>query len=214
VIYLYALTEPGAEFSDRRGLDDQPLSMLELGGVCAAYSEHDRLDLAPTSDALWQHDQVVEHLMASASTLPVRFGTTFADLDGLLAATTPKLAAVRERLEQVRGCVELAVRVEVPATGGEPPRSGRAYLESRLEHAHRREATARAALAPLEKLAVRARELRRARPGIISASFLVRARDVDSFATEVRSLQRRGERRLSCTGPWPPYSFADLEERA
>jgi Gas vesicle synthesis protein GvpL/GvpF len=213
VIYLYALTEAVPPAADWAGLDDAPLCLLELGGVSAVYSEHDELELGPEPDALWRHDQVVERVMGSGSTLPVRFGTTFTHLDAMLAAIEPGLPAIRSRLDQVRDCVELAVRAAIPASQSEPPESGRAYLESRLEITRRREAVARRVLAPLGKLAVSMRELRRSRAAVISASFLVRVRDVESFAAEVRSLQQHGEGSLSCTGPWPPYSFANLEER-
>jgi hypothetical protein len=53
------------------------------------------------------------------------------------------------------------------------------------------------------------------RPGhrrgeVLVAAYLVERGDVDRFAAEVAALDRRNpEFTLTCTGPWPPYSFVE-----
>jgi len=83
---------------------------------------------------------------------------------------------------------------------------------------HRRQQTiVRDTLAPLAELAVRAHssEDTRSGPDEVCASYLVRSDWVERFAEEVKRLAARNpELWLSCTGPWPPYSFVELEEAA
>ena len=111
MIYLYAVVEPGAEAPDAPGLDDQPLDVVGAGEVAALISTHEQRSFDPDPDALWRHDSVVEHAMASGPVLPARFSSTFADADALTEALQRDQAELRQALDDVRGCVELAVRV-------------------------------------------------------------------------------------------------------
>jgi hypothetical protein len=211
VIYLYALTDAVARIPDCTGLADAPVQTVQAGGLSAIYSAHQTIDCRALPETLWRHDAVVESAMRSGPTLPVRFGTTFEDAAPVLGVLRRQSSALRDQLERVRGCVELAVRVAVPPPEAASSPDGRAYLESRLASHRRREAVAQRTLEPLSRLAVSTRERHAGAPGVLAASFLVRAGDVESFVDEVRSLQRGGERSLSCTGPWAPYSFVDRE---
>lgn len=211
MIYLYALTDAAARMPDCTGLADVPVQTVKSAGLSAIYSAHQTVDCRARPETLWRHDAVVEAAMRSGPTLPVRFGTTFEDTDPVLEVLRRQRPALRDRLERVRGCVELAVRVAVPAPEAASSPDGRAYLESRLASHRRREAVAERALEPLARLAVSMRERHAEARGVLAASFLVRAGDVESFVDEVRSLQRAGERSLSCTGPWAPYSFVERE---
>jgi hypothetical protein len=50
---------------------------------------------------------------------------------------------------------------------------------------------------------------------VVCASYLVPSDGVERFAEQVRVVaDRHPELWLSCTGPWPPYSFVELEVAA
>jgi hypothetical protein len=213
VIYLYAITESGGEAPDCPGLGDAPLGLLHAGEVAGLYSRHEAGDFAPEPDALWRHDQVVEAAMSRGAVLPARFGTTFTDTSALATALERGQAALRRQLERVRGCVELAVRVSLPPLAPHAPADGRNYLHVKLARQHERQAVAERTLVPLAAHAVRShRPTNPAETSTLTASYLVRAGEVDRFAERVRILARRhSELSLSCTGPWPPYSFVGEE---
>jgi hypothetical protein len=214
VIYLYAITEPSAPVPTGSGFDGAPLQLARSARVAALYSTHQSVEPSPQPDSLLRHEQVVEAAMRQGPTLPARFGTTFASDDSLLSAVERAGDHLRQALQRVRGCVELAVRVGLPEQRHTAPRNGRGYLEAKLADQREVEAISAATLAPLSELAVCARrEANRSAGNVLCASYLVRADRVDRFANEVRLLDdRHPELWLSCTGPWPPYSFAQLED--
>lgn len=214
MIYLYAITERSAGVPGATGFDDAPLEMARSAHVAALYSTHQAVDPRPRADALLRHEQVVEHAMRQGAILPARFGTTFDSDEALRAAVDLAGDHLRRQLELVRGCVELAVRVGLPARQAAAPPDGRGYLEAKLADHRELEAISREALAPLANLAVRARrDERRSDGNVLRASYLVAEDMVERFADEVRLLaDRLPDVWLSCTGPWPPYTFVNLEE--
>lgn len=211
MIYLYAIAEADAELPEGVGLDDEPLDLVTAGAIAGVCSRHACSAFDPEPAALWRHDQVVEAAMSSGAVLPARFGTTFGDADALRAALERDSGRLRHALEDVRGCVELAVRVSLPVPALASPRSGQEYVHGELTRRRERRAAADRTLVPLEAHSVRSRT-GRAEQDNLTASYLVRADAVDAFAEQVRALARRhSELALSCTGPWPPYSFVGEE---
>jgi hypothetical protein len=213
VIYLYAITEPGAPVPEGRGLDDQPLEVIETGALAALVSRHEQSTVDPDPEALWGHDRVVERAMSNGPVLPARFASTFADAADLRDALERDQADLRRQLDGVRGCVELAIRLSLPAPEAPAPRDGREYLTARLLQRQEARSAVEQTLEPLAEHAVRYQ--RRAvggDPSTLTASYLVKACEVDEFAARVRELAaRHSEFSLSCTGPWPPYSFVGEE---
>lgn len=211
MIYLYAITESSAPVPAFTGLDGAPLHLARSSKVAGLYSRHDQIEPAVAPGVLWRHEQVVEAAMKHGPTLPVRFGTTFTEDDALMRALESDGERLHRQLERVRGCVELAVRVGVADTEEPAPVDGRRYVEAKLAGRREREAAERT-LAPLAGLAVSARSSEsQGQRGVICGSYLVHANGVERFTDEVRLLQRQNpELALSCTGPWPPYSFVEV----
>jgi hypothetical protein len=165
-----------------------------------------------------EHDDVVRHgllvqaLVESAdAVLPARFGERFDDTSALIEAVEEHCDELQQRLADVEGCVELAVRVGRAATG-ETTRGldGSAYMRARL-----RTITADAAAAE----ALHALLRRRARDTVVTppvtsqllhdACYLVERDRVDEFARSVETYaSAHPELSLVCTGPWAPASFA------
>jgi hypothetical protein len=159
------------------------------------------------------HGRIVEALREQAdAVLPVRLGEDFLDEDALAAAVAPRAHVLRARLEAVRGCVEVAVRVVGDIASFEvEPQDGTSYMRMRLGPLRLRSALEETLHDPLER---RAREARvapfGAAPLLLDASYLVSAGAVAEFAAEAVELAS-GWPQLSvtCTGPWAPYSFAE-----
>lgn len=216
MIYLYAIIDASAAVPVCKGLDDALLGLARSSSVAGLYSTHDTLDPRPEPDALWRHEEVVEAAMDRGPALPVRFGTTFADEAALMRVLEREGDRMQRQLRRVSGCVELAVRVGLPERSEPIAQDGRGYLEARLAGRRTQQAVVRQVLAPLGDLATRTRsDQARGDGNVICASYLVAHDRVERFADEVKALADRApELWMSCTGPWPPYSFVELEDAA
>lgn len=211
MIYLYGVTGPLCAPLEGAGLAGAPLQEVAVAGLRAVYSTHEDLELRAEPELCWAHEEAVEVVMRSQTVLPARFGTTFTGIDELRAAVAHDAPALAQRLCELDGCVELAVRIGPLTPEEQRGGDGRGYLLSALRAQRRREALAEGTLACLRELAV-ASKLAAAPPGdeTVSISYLVRAHEVERFARAVGRLARRWpEFALSCTGPWAPYTFAN-----
>ena len=216
MIYVYAIMPAEAAVPALPGLDDAPVDGRALAGLTLAVSEHDAKPEA-TDAAVLRHAQVVEGFAQGAPVLPARFGLVFADASALRREVEAKATALRGRLDRVRGCAEVGLRVvsederheAAPLTGGD-------YLRARLRESTERR---RVAEALHEMLAGHARDSTRRDPAggriLLDAAYLVPVDRVQEFRHEVDELGRsHPELALVCTGPWPPYSFAAPPEGA
>jgi hypothetical protein len=198
VIELYAITaHPGPPLPEP--LHEVPEG--DLAAICAPAEERE-----VTADTLWRHEQLVEALMEDRDLLPVRFGTRLEDDAAAARTLAERRVDLELALERVRGAVELSVRA-VLAEPGEAPEDPADYLRVKRR-------TSVAAIAVHEPLAALARaevqRTPRSPAEALRAAYLVDRGSVGAFARLVGRLdERHPELRLLCTGPWPPYSFAD-----
>lgn len=214
-LHLYAVTAGRPAQPQVTGIADGAVRCVDVGAVAAVVGDVGARPAAPTQSAVLEHARVVEELMASSEALlPARFGHGFADeaeLSGALAARTPQLEAA---LEQVRGCVELGLRV-VRRDGAPPPSGGTGtdYMRSRLSSVHEAEVTANDvhdALAPLARASTH--QVLATPQLVLTAAYLLPKEDVDSFRQRVEAVERRHpDLAFVCTGPWPAYSFATVD---
>jgi hypothetical protein len=228
VIWVYAIAErPEVPLPvSTTGLAGAPLEGVCEGSLLAVLSRH--VDPAQTSgvDALWKHEHVVERLMADRAVLPMRFGSQLAGDAALRRALASRHDELLSALDRVRGRVELAVHAmsaagqprreaSGAAVGGaaKGPHKGREYLRARLELRDRADAAAAELDAPLAALAVATSRRPGQSPGeLLHASYLVERPVVAKFRAAAQRLQREHrDAAVLCTGPWPPYSFVDVE---
>lgn len=221
------------------GLSDRPVRFVaasDLACVVSDIAEEDgacvavagtRADLAGRADAspsgmlrdgILRHERVIEGLMAEQAVLPSRFGTALDDDHACRRHLIRHREALLSKLRQVRDCVEFALRFSngcvAQEMGGADDglRPGTAYLR-RLGHGRTGWPDASAAF-PHDDLTARAEaHVLWPRTGTqpeLRASVLVRNAQIVPFLREVAGFQRRRPQfALSCTGPWPPYSFAN-----
>jgi hypothetical protein len=162
-----------------------------------------------SAEALWRHEQVVEDLMQDRAVLPLRYGTILRDEGELRGVMEERTTEFAQLLDLVRGRVELAVRVLAESSadkGEEKPASGRAYMET-LARRRKSSEEAAAALEPLEGVAEAAVK-RESAGDLTRLSFLVERGRVEDFNLQLDQLRgEHPELNMTCTGPWPPYSF-------
>jgi hypothetical protein len=112
MIYLYAIADrPELPLPARSGLEGAPLASLSCQDIAAVVSLFDTANVQATKARLWQHEAVVEALMAERTVLPVRFGTLLADEAATQTILAARYASFVADLARVRGRVELGLRV-------------------------------------------------------------------------------------------------------
>lgn len=217
--------EPGPE-PELKGVGGAPVELLEAEGLGFWVSAGGAAP--PLVERLREHDRVVRAALRSATPLPIRFGTRFADERAALEALRERREAFLAGLERVAGRVEMGLRLcwDPPASApeeepdGAGPEAatgpGRAYLErrrrERAEDARARERAAEA-LARVERffadLELPTERRMLPEPGVAgTVAHLVHRSNLTDYRK--RAERARGEclpMRLLLTGPWAPYSF-------
>jgi hypothetical protein len=208
------------------GLRGRQLSWSGAGDIGLWSTHWDPADKLDRSDAL-EHHRLVERICASQPCLPVRFGTTFATADAARASLASRSTELRAALDRVAGKSELALTLlwresadpaaPAPATAG----PGRRFMEERRARYAAREARKARAGDLVERLIA---ELPVERSLVWHQTCTSEGVAV-SLAVLVPSdqaTQRKADlhRLAGCfsdvvgvvNGPWPPYSFASIED--
>lgn len=239
--YLYALVRPSEVTVDATGFDDAPVRVIARDGLGAVVSTVSADSFAPEtaeqrmSDLHWlesvarTHDAVVSAAAGAATAIPLRLGTTADDDDSvleLLARLAPAAQRSFDRLDRhVEFGVQIFARSTPPArtTGGE---TGAAFLRRRQAELQQVEASrvertnqAQGAFEALRALASAGKQnpLRAGADAerstmLLNAAFLVDTETVAAFREAVDEVAASvGPDRVVITGPWAPYSFAELE---
>jgi hypothetical protein len=218
----------------------RPVRALVYGELAAIVSSCSLSRYDVNRENLIAHQRVVEEAMTLSDVLPASFGTIAADdaevRESLLRRGYDEL---RRNLEDVRGCVELRLRVlwqrdvlfsEIAAESDEicalrdfladqPPDTS--YHErirlgelTAIAVEAKRDQEARAIL---DELAPLAADVQLSQVGsdmvILSSGFLVERSQIPSFDAKVQAIDEAQSDRLAMryAGPLPPYSFVDLD---
>ncbi len=198
-------------------------------------------DLAWLEAVAREHDAVVSAVAEAGPTAPLRLATICLDDDGVRARLDEwhdQLCAVLDRVE---GNLEWSVKAFARQVAAGPsagpgvrpdasaPGAGAAYLKRKREQTVQRQQTEEQALrladevhSVLSRHSVASRRLPPQDPRLtghegtmtLNGAYLVPREQADAFAGEIAALaEQHPEAHLQAGGPWPPYSFASLEER-
>jgi hypothetical protein len=197
------------------GLSGAPLRTVAGPELAAVVSQHDSAPRDRDAALLWEYENVIERIMAQTQILPLRFGSVFTDQREVEDFLRARQEELRASLRRVGGAVEFALNAGWLARHDlvEPQDSGTAYMLGKLER-HRRTTQLASRLDPLRRLA---RGVRQRTPPSrelpIRSAYLVDNERAEEFAKLVAQLDDQlDEIELVCTGPWPPYSFAQAVE--
>jgi Gas vesicle synthesis protein GvpL/GvpF len=232
LLYLYGISQAAGDKTAQVGIDGvgrvesircaglvcwvTRVSKRDFGDALAANMEN----LDWLANASVRHQQVMSAIAAKASVIPARFGSVYVSEQSLAADVAGRKAQLLKALKRVAGADEWGVKVFAArrATAAVSAASGSDYLRKKASMLHANER-----LAPdeqVERLAVELGKTARAsantgkvsggqRDLVWQASFLVpRSKRKQWEQVLGRFAQAWGEeRRIECTGPWPPYSF-------
>ena len=208
-VLVYGVAERGDAPINGTGLQQQPLRGVCAGRLVAVVSDHDD---APgrTVETLWEYEQIVERIPDGHAMVPARFGSVLDDDAAVLEMLHAKHETLLAVLGHTRGAVELALRATWQQPSEPNPATATGYMRARLE-LRRRAREVAAELMPLGELSRASRCALPARPDEpLRCAYLVDHEQVPDFTISLQQLDDRlSGVDLVCTGPWPPYSFAE-----
>lgn len=224
--YVYCLAEK-IDGPDTRsgGVSGAKVEIIELEGFSVLVSPVEGEPALATRENALSHDSVIRSVLDVTTPLPFRFGTvvTKEQLTGYLKG---RRSSIDERLGLVRGCLEMSVKIigdtdqasleaedvnlgpgarflkekRREILGGEQraaqARAVAAWLHDEVGETIRQE---QVSLCPTEKLMVAA------------AHLVPRERLSDYRDRAGKARKMRPELHFLLSGPWPPYSFSNID---
>jgi Gas vesicle synthesis protein GvpL/GvpF len=231
-LYVYCLVEGKNELlHSLQGIAGAPVRLLTRDMFSLSVSDFAGDAVAVTRENVLAHAAVVQSLLERTTPLPVRFGTIVTE-EQLESYVSAKHEALRAKLEQVRGCVEMSVKIiwdrewaEEPATNIGQQKPGTAFLSEKRREILGGEARAEEAKRVAEWLEDQIREIVRemeiktnpigtnaTSKSILAAAHLVERDRLDEFRLRVaEARQQRPELHFLVSGPWAPYSFSNID---
>jgi len=224
-LYAYCLCAGLDRFDNSvSGVSGVAVRVLKIEDVSVLVSDCEAV--AATQENVLAHAAVVRSVCTRTTPVPFRFGTL---------ATEPQFrsfirgnkVAIANKLAHLSGCVEMDLKTvwqssnPAPSEPAQPAGPGTAFLREKRRELLGDEATAaqRAELSGLlgeefgdlvkeEKISLRAPEKSTA----TRVFHLIEASKIKAYRERVQKLrEKRPELRLEMSGPWPPYSFANIE---
>jgi hypothetical protein len=214
-VYLYALLGATPAAGPGVGVCDEPLRIVEIGGLLALVGDVPEA-LPPSTETLTAQDAVLRRLATVVdAVLPARFGTLLADDAALAEALVPRRGELAQALAQVAGCEQMTLRVwgeqaaPVAEAAGIEPGPGARYLASRRRARQVPEVEAlRQGLGAL----IRAeRAERHDRPPLLATvqHLVPRGQSARYLAEVEAAAPHLHPWRVTVTGPWLPYAFSE-----
>jgi len=229
-LYVYCLAE-GLDRLDKtpRGVSGAPVRIAKFEDLSALVSVCQSDALKVTRKNALAHHEVVRSITQQTTPLPARFGT-LVTVEQLGNYVSTHHQAIKAKLAHVRGGVEMNVRMIGTIAGAETsqefrnqtlPGPGTTFLLEKRREILREEA----GVANKGQLSAWLREklgdlIKEQKISFVSSQTVILARadhligrvDVQEYRTKMsKAVEERPEVRFMVSGPWPPYSFANIE---
>ncbi|MCL4502830.1 MAG: GvpL/GvpF family gas vesicle protein [Deltaproteobacteria bacterium] len=234
LLFYCIYRHPGPRIAGLLGVGRQPVHQISHRSLAAAVSRIDSSELAPDLNRVRAYERVVNSCNRRGTVIPLRYGCVAAHENMVIELLDENEPHYESLLQELDGCVELGLRVLLPAANpgasagsreiagppsaaspAPPQRLGLAYLTARKAHyAHQDRWTeeyrqiSERCLARFAGLFVKHRmEAPSPRLPLLSLYFLTPCRAVETFRRAFRQLTETESARLLLSGPWPPYNF-------
>ena len=226
-LYVYCFAESldtwnGAE----HGVSGAPVRLLKIENLAVVVSDCDVDAFPVTRENGLAHAAVVRSVLEQTTPLPVRFGTLVTEKQ-LREYMTAVKSAVETKLAQLRGCVEMGVKIMWDVSDAaqsckvDRASPGTTFLDRKRREIHGDERS-QARVEELagwlrekvggfvrgEQVKVRATEARM----LVTVAHLIEAGNIQEYRERLaEAVKERPELHFMVSGPWPPYSFANIE---
>lgn len=229
-LYVYCLAE-GMDVLEQSilGISGASVRVLKSENLSLLVSDLNEDSVPVTRDNALAHASVVRSILDHTTPLPFRFGTmvTEQQLQSYLSAHKP---ALENKLASVRGCVEMSVKIIWENSVEKQPEThettqaraqgvGTTFLtEKRRQIIGDEQRTMEATEISTwlhENLSGLIRDeqvtIRPAERLVLTAAHLIKREKITEYRREVaETCQNRPELHYLLSGPWPPYSFANI----
>ncbi len=195
------------------GFEGRPLRSLRHDSLAAIVAEHPSAAPDPRIESLRAYGRIIERLAETRALLPARFASLLPDDASGVALLRDRQPELLAALGRVRGAVELGVRATwrngVPAPVPDPESGGEYVAVKLAQRRHARDVAG--ALDPLARIARGSRQAVSTSAELsVVCAYLVDRDRVAEFVARVTQLDGGiDEVELTCTGPWPAYSFTE-----
>ena len=226
-LYVYCLVE-GMTTLDQppQGISNAPVRILPIDDLAVLVSDFDNDTVPVTRDNALAHATVVRSVLDRTTPLPFRFGTLVSDQQ-LRSYISARKSALETNLALVRDCVEMSVKIiwSVSKDSQQQPShnqqgAGARFLEERRQKLLGDESSAaeaaeisgwlREAVTSLvrdERITVRPSEKL-----VLAGAYLIKRTKIQQFRDKIAEAgAARPKLHFLLSGPWPPYSFANIE---
>jgi len=228
-VYVYCLAE-GVERLNKtpRGISNLPVRIAKFQDLSALVSVCRPDAFKVTRKNALAHHEVVRSITRQTTPLPARFGT-LVTIQQLSNYVSTHRQAIKAKLAHVRGRVEMNVRMianiitdtSQESKNEDVPGPGTAFLlEKRREIVREK-----AGVVYKKQLSLWLREklgdlVKEEKISVVISETVILARadhliervDVEEYRTKMaNAVEGRPEARFMVSGPWPPYSFANIE---
>lgn len=226
-LYVYCLAQGVETISETvGGVSGAPVRLLKIDDLAALVSDIET-DVVPVSrENVLDHAAVVRSVFDRTTPLPFRFGTLVTEQQ-LRSYVATRKTALEAKLAHVRECVEMSVKIirEVSTDNQREQRvtaesTGAAFLaekrreilgdETRAAEANEIAAWLRQSVSGLtrdEQVTLRPSERL-----VLAAAHLVERAKLKQYREKTaEARQNRPELHFLFSGPWPPYSFVNIE---
>ena len=223
-LYAYCLIEDHDAFdANVCGISDAAVRLLEVDEFAVLVSDFDSDTVAVNRENALAHAAVVRSVLDRTTPLPFRFGT-LVNAQQLRSYITARKPALQSRFAHLRGGVEMSVKIIREVSTSNSPKanevtSGTTFLEQKRREIlgdEQNAAEAREISTWLheqvervirdEQVTVRASEKL-----VVAAAHLVDRDKIPQYKENmVAARENRPELHFLVSGPWPPYSFANI----
>lgn len=224
-LYVYCLCADLDTFDKPiSGVSGAAVRVLKIDDVSVLVSDCETVPA--TQENALAHAAVVRSVLDRTTPLPFRFGTLTTDQKLRRFIATHKLA-LTNKLAHVRGCLEMNLKVILQRSGSNASESdqtagpGTAFLKEKQRElvGDEKAAAQRTELSSLLQTELGAlikdqsMGLRPSETVVLAAvSHLVESSKIQQYREKMAEvLRQRPELHFMVSGPWPPYSFANIE---
>ena len=220
-LYAYCLCAGLDTFeSSVSGVSGAAVRALKINDISVLVSDCEAV--APTKENALAHAAVVRSVLGQTTPLPLRFGTVTTEPQLRNFVTTHKLALFN-KLAHVRGCVEMDVKVIWQRSVNNVNQAdkaagpGTAFLKEKQRELAGDERLAALSSLLREELGGLIKDestgLRPSDTSVLAAVFhLVESSKIQQYREKMATVrEKRPDLHFMVSGPWPPYSFANIE---
>ena len=225
-LHVYCLTERIDELPPWQGIAGALVRPLAIGNFSVLVSDFAGDSMLVNRENALAHAAVVQKVLNQTTPLPFRFATLVTEQQ-LQSYVSARQAALEAKLELVRGCVEMSVKIisdrnstEAVVANNQHEMPGTAFLSEKRREILGGEARAAEAKRVAEWLEGQIRDVVReikinTNPTdklLLAVAHLVRREVVEEYRVRLaKARHERPELHFLISGPWAPYSFANID---